>query len=297
MSARTWLLFILACGCGAPQRTSATTLTAAEYREEYRHVGAAEVALQHGEPVKALASLERALKIAPNDPWALYEHATALSRIGHTDEAARELVRAEGLFGDAHPHGKELAIYGRARLLHDAGRCAEARAAYEAYAAFVRPRDPASADLALAYERDCREPTPNVVDLTVTDQALMSAEYAAALSRATERLQAARTPADRAPIEEAQGEALIGLGRYREGIDVLERAATDYGDDRAGRARALYGEARAQRAGGFCDDAARAYARYADFVRAFAPEDAAMAERYAHDCPGLAPTPAAPKPK
>jgi tetratricopeptide (TPR) repeat protein len=142
--------------------------------------------------------------------------------------------------------------------------------------------------MALTYERDCREPTPGVPDLTSIDEAMISADYAAALSQATDRLQAARAAADRAPLEEARGEALIGLGRYKEAIDVLEQAARHYGDDRAGRARALYGEARAQRAGGFCDDAARAYARYAEFVRPFAPEDAAMAERYARDCPGLA---------
>ena len=54
--------------------------------------------------------------------------------------------------------GTAIAIYGRARALSNAGRCREAKTAYEEYAAYVRPNDPKDADMALAIAKNCSTP-------------------------------------------------------------------------------------------------------------------------------------------
>lgn len=295
MTRRMWLVLAFASGCAAPHATpsSPVSLTSASFGEPYRNIDAAQTALHENEPAVALSMADLALEGAPNDPWALYERGTALAKLGRTDEAVLAFSRAAALYGDALPHGKELAMYGRARTLDMAGRCTEARASYESYAGFVRPFDPTSAEMAITYGRECRELTPAVPDLMDVDDALMSADYTRALSLATDREHVARTQGDRAWIDEARGMALTGLQRGVEAADAFERAAVGYEstDNRLGRARALYGEALALRAAAQCEKATRAYERYATFVRSFAPEDADMAERYARDCPGLAPKP------
>jgi hypothetical protein len=118
----------------------------------------------------------------------------------------------------------------------------------------------------------------------------MSGDYGHALALATARNKTALSPRDRALVDEARGMAMIGLGRQAEAVSAFEAAAREYdaAGDRSGGARALYGEAIALRAAAQCQDAARAFQRYAAFERTVAPEEAAMAARYALDCPGVA---------
>src|SRR5580693_3072592 len=51
-----------------------------------------------------------------------------------------------------------LGIYDRANALALAGRCKDARAAYDEYAGLVRSYDPRKAAMALRYADDCVEP-------------------------------------------------------------------------------------------------------------------------------------------
>jgi tetratricopeptide (TPR) repeat protein len=284
------IALVACCACAAPEPPPPVSVTSAVVFEKYREVDAAESALHRGRPAEALPDADHALDLVPDDPWSLYERGVALTALGRTDEAVTAFLRAERGFA-TQPHRKGLATYGRARALDLAGRCTEARAAYEAYAALMRPYEPLSATMAIEYGRDCREPAPPVPNLTEVDTALIAADSVRALVIATEKRATARSPRDQAWTDEARGAALIGLQRDGEAVDVLERTAREYAaaGDRAGVARALYGEAIALRAADGCSAAAtRAYERYAAFVRPFAPEDAVMAERYSRDCPATA---------
>ena len=149
MGSKIWTALVLVAGCATAPPASTVTLTAAE-------MDAAQFALRRDDPAQALALSERALHLAPNDPWALYERATALAELGRTDEAVLAFSRVEALYGDAHPRGKGLAMYGRARALAMAGRCDEARGAYDAYAAFERAFDPTAAEMATEYATGAR---------------------------------------------------------------------------------------------------------------------------------------------
>jgi len=94
---------------------------------------------------------------APTAAWLDYDRGSALAALARTDDAVEAFLRAELRFGDAEdPLGRSVAIWGRARALAEAGRCADARPAFEQYAAFVRAGDPRAAEMAVAYARSCR---------------------------------------------------------------------------------------------------------------------------------------------
>jgi len=102
-------------------------------------------------------ALTEAPSTAPTGAWLDYERAAAFSGLRRTDEAVEVFKRAELRFRDAGDDaGHSVAIWGRARALYQAGRCAEARSAYEEYAAFVRQADPGAAEMALATSDTCR---------------------------------------------------------------------------------------------------------------------------------------------
>jgi Flp pilus assembly protein TadD len=287
---RGTLALVLAVGACAPRAVAPVSLTSATLEAEARNEDAAQLALHRRDPAQALAMADRALRSRPDLPWAHYERAMALIELDRTDEARVELTRAEELYGDDHPHGKELALYGRALAFRRAGRCSDARIAFGTYAAFVRRFDPVAADRALAYADDCLDATPAVPDLTTGNAALMSGDHARALSIAIEKERAAKAPRERAWIAELRARALVGLGRNTEAAAAFERAAQEFetAEDALGRGRALYGEALALRAGARCEDAARAFERYAAFARPRDSADASRAEAYARDCPGIA---------
>jgi tetratricopeptide (TPR) repeat protein len=115
-------------------------------------------AAMRGEPQQSLALAEQAIQLNPQDPWGYYNKGMALARLGQTDAATSALSTAEVRFSTADRWGRSVAIYGRAHTLAGAGRCAEARQAFEQYAKFVEEQAPASAVLARRYATECRAP-------------------------------------------------------------------------------------------------------------------------------------------
>jgi tetratricopeptide (TPR) repeat protein len=111
-----------------------------------------------GNPQESLALAQQAIRLTPQAPWPHYSKGMALSRLGRTDEAVSALSDAELRFAATDPWGRSVAIYGRANTLARAGRCAEARQAFEQYARFVEERAPNSAALARRYATECRAP-------------------------------------------------------------------------------------------------------------------------------------------
>jgi tetratricopeptide (TPR) repeat protein len=102
-------------------------------------------------------ALTEAPSVAPDGAWLAYDRASALAGLGRTDEAVEAFRTAETRF---HEHsddaGRAVAIWGRARVLALAGRCAEAREAYEDYEAYVKLSDPRGAEMAARYAGECR---------------------------------------------------------------------------------------------------------------------------------------------
>ena len=111
-----------------------------------------------GDPQDALKLAEKTIAANPRDPWGYYDKAIALAHLTRVDEALQAYSAAEGFFAPSDLWGRSIAIYGRAHALEQAGRCAEAKSEFERYAAFVRERDPKSADMAMRYAADCRSP-------------------------------------------------------------------------------------------------------------------------------------------
>src|SRR4029077_18088164 len=107
---------------------------------------------------EAVQLADQAIRANARDPWPYYDKGMALARLGRTDEAAAALLEAEQHFSPADAWGKSVAIYGRAYAFSVAGRCAEARQAFEQYATFVKEHDPKSAEMARRYAADCRAP-------------------------------------------------------------------------------------------------------------------------------------------
>jgi hypothetical protein len=118
----------------------------------------AAMAERSGTPRVALALAREAIAANERDPWARYEEATALWRLGQIDAALTSFLDAERRFPPAEWWGRSIAMYDGAHVLAEAGRCEEATREYQRYAAFVRERDPASADLATRYAAKCRPP-------------------------------------------------------------------------------------------------------------------------------------------
>jgi tetratricopeptide (TPR) repeat protein len=91
--------------------------------------------------------------------WLRYDRASALAGLGRTDAAVNEFDRAELRFIENDDDaGRAMAIWGRARALAEAGRCPEARRAYDEYVGLMRSRDSDSAQMALRYAAACRSP-------------------------------------------------------------------------------------------------------------------------------------------
>jgi tetratricopeptide (TPR) repeat protein len=123
-----------------------------------RATTASAVALIRGDYPQALAAADQAVQIAPNDPWAHYDRASALRAMQRTDEAVSEMRKAQLLFGDRDPWGRSLAMFGEANAFAVAGRCPEAQRAFTSYATYVQNVDPASAEMARRYSTECVTP-------------------------------------------------------------------------------------------------------------------------------------------
>ncbi len=88
-------------------------------------------------------------------------------------------------------------------------------------------------------------------------------------------------------IEYYRAVALTDLRQTDAAVGAYEKAAArfaEHGANAWGRSIALYGKARALNDAYRCVEARKAYADYADFVRAKHPHDAAMAVAHAGDC-------------
>ena len=119
----------------------------------------AAIAGMNGNPDQARALANQAIRADPKDPWPYYNKGMALAQLGETDGALAALFAAEQHFSANDRWGRSVAIYGRAHTLRMAGRCVEARQAYEEYASFVGKDDPQGATLARRYAADCRAAT------------------------------------------------------------------------------------------------------------------------------------------
>jgi tetratricopeptide (TPR) repeat protein len=119
---------------------------------------AAARAQMRGEPQAALRLADQAIQADPRDPWPRYSRGMALASLGQTDQAITALGQAEQAFGPNDPWGRSIAMWGQAHTFAQAGRCNEARAAFNRYAAFVASYDNSKADLALRYAAECQGP-------------------------------------------------------------------------------------------------------------------------------------------
>jgi tetratricopeptide (TPR) repeat protein len=270
---------VVAC---APHSThTPPTLTSARapmYQETQ-----AERELHAGDAKRALATAERREARANGDPWAHYDRAVALDELGNTNEAAGEFREAESRFVGRSTWGRSISLFGRARVLADAGRCREARQAYEAYAALVQRYSPRDAVTALREADECIVPVPPDPAAMASAAAVASGDYAAAL-----KLEPAHGSAW---FEYNRAVALAGLHRTDEAVVAYRAAERSFGVDQPReRAISIYGRAHALAEAGRCDEARRAFGEYAALVRPSMPRDAEMAETYARACRPAAPT-------
>ena len=253
----------LAQGC-AP-RVHATELTSAEISTRLAEEAAG--AVRGGGAERALALADRAVAISPTSALAHYDRAVALQQLGRADAAVEDYREAERRFGLSEVKGKSIAIYGRARALADAGRCAEAHVAYQEYADFVRFFDPRAADLALEYAKNCRETRSVLGDRAASNaaSAVIRADYKDALQIAEEESAVSRSPW----LDYNRGVALGELGRLDEALAAFAAAERGFGEDEAsrhGRAVSIYGRARLLERAGRCPEAQRACEQYATFT-------------------------------
>jgi tetratricopeptide (TPR) repeat protein len=113
-------------------------------------------AIVGGDFAGALGHADHVGVAARDSGWLDYNRAIALAGLSRTDEAVSAYRAAEDRFGTVAPHGREIALYGRARALADAGRCNEARHVFEDYAELVRKTAPEDVRMAARSARSCK---------------------------------------------------------------------------------------------------------------------------------------------
>ncbi|HEY2901212.1 MAG TPA: tetratricopeptide repeat protein [Polyangia bacterium] len=118
-------------------------------------VTAAAKAEMIGNASEGLRLADAAIKADPDDGWGYYDRGEALQALGQTDGAISAYREAEKHFPN-EVWSKSIPLYGEANALAVAGRCDEARVAFERYASFVESADPRSAELGRRYAKDCR---------------------------------------------------------------------------------------------------------------------------------------------
>lgn len=200
--------------------------------------------------------------------WRHYDAGRRLVERGRTGEAVLEYGRAEDAFGDRYLVERSMAIYGRARALNLAGRCAEAYDAYHKYADFVRDHNPQSAKAALSVAESCQQVPADDAALTGVAVALRENDYERALAL-VERIQPTSRLSD-AWRNYDLGAALVGLHRVDEALAAFETAEQRFdeaGEGARGAPLVEWSKARAFTDAGRCDDARRAYGAYARLVR------------------------------
>jgi hypothetical protein len=108
-----------------------------------------------GDSAKALALADEAIQKDARDPWGYFNRAGALRSLHRTDEAVSAFRDAEARMAAGDLWGRSVAIWGQADALSRDGRCKDATAVYERYAAAVESVDRAAADLARQYAKHC----------------------------------------------------------------------------------------------------------------------------------------------
>src|SRR4051794_32725132 len=113
-----------------------------------------------GNPQDALKLADQGIRTNAKDPWPYYDKGMALARLGEINGALAALLASEQHFAPGDRWGRSVAVFGRAHTLAEAGRCDEARAAFQEYMSVARG-DPDAVALASRYSRDCRPPAPS----------------------------------------------------------------------------------------------------------------------------------------
>jgi len=283
-------LALSSAACASRGATSQTQLSSAEISTSYAE--AAAESASHGAPGRSLDLGDRAVATDPANPWGHYSRGVALHDLGRTDAAVAAYRAAEERFGNGEPWGKSIAIYGRARAFDDVGRCTEARAAYAQYADFVRSSDPAAADMAVRYSKECREAQTAVGDTStsVATSLVIGGHYPAALEAIDAAARSGTNGNSASPwLEYDRAIALANLGRIDEAVEAFGRverlmANSNASNSRWVRSIAMYGRARTLDNARRCPAARKAYDEYAAFVRPTQPKDADMAVEIAKNC-------------
>lgn len=276
-----------ACMSRAP--TSSTTVTSAELSA--RAASEAAQLATAGAYTRALQLADRAVSLAPENPWAHYDRAIALRQLERTAEAVAAFREAEARFGfedDAEGRwGKSIAIYGRARALDDAGTCDAARAAYHEFAAFVESWNPRAAEMARSYAQHCGTTNPSTRDTSDVSTAVVAGEYERALNEANRMLAAPENMSPDPWLQYNRAVSLAELGRTNEAVASFEAAETFFENekDAHGRSLAVYGRARALDNAGRCVAARSAYEDYARVAPT--PADAEYARTLGKKCGDL----------
>jgi tetratricopeptide (TPR) repeat protein len=118
------------------------------------------LSLRDGDYSGAMSLVER---IQPSsrlgDAWRLYNRAEALVGLHRTDEALDSFETAAQRFSEAGEgeRGRPLVAWAKGRALVAAGRCTEAKRAFDDYVRLVREHDPQGAALATDYAKNCTE--------------------------------------------------------------------------------------------------------------------------------------------
>ncbi len=119
----------------------------------------AATAAMNGDPHESLRLADEAIRVNPKDPWAYYNKGMALGRMGELDGALAALFAAQQHFAPYDRWGQSVAAFGRAHLLAEAGRCEDARVAFQEYMNLARG-DQDGIALAARLSRDCRPAAP-----------------------------------------------------------------------------------------------------------------------------------------
>ena len=125
-------------------------------REARRLASDAATALGRNDFDGAMALADKALAKNANEPWAHYVRGESQIRAGKLDEGLAELKLAERAFPMGDRWGRSIALWARGNAYHQIGRCAEAKAAFAEYIAFVRTDDRIAAEAGQAHIDNCR---------------------------------------------------------------------------------------------------------------------------------------------
>src|SRR5580692_3885433 len=84
-----------------------------------------------GNPQESLRLSDEAIRADAKDPWPYYDKGMALAQVGEINGALAALLAAEQHFSPTDRWGRSVAVFGRAHTLAGAGRCDEARQAFQ----------------------------------------------------------------------------------------------------------------------------------------------------------------------